>query len=389
MSLDQYIPKEELVNVSVTSVLNFSVFITIALAIMSLFLRKGRLVRKVGPSCIMYLLMALIIRMFIPIEIKLAQEIPVVDVLSPLFRVLNYSINIFGIIVLRVYHILFVVWILGAVIAILCKLVSYRKIRRYTSVLPLTDSEEIIKRIGNDTFADLLNTVKVAYSNEVNSPYLIGFFNPLIVLPTIDYTDEQLKYVVIHELMHAKNKDIFWKILVDILCTVFWWNPIFSYLRDQLFKMIEIRNDREIIKDFDDNEIVGYLECLMNTAIHVAGKDVLFSVSFSRSDFEELRLRMGMVSENRKYSRVTQIVLTIFTCVIIMLTTLYIVEPITFPTEEELDGGVLLSEENTFLVETSEGYDVYVDDEYLFTTNDLRPFWRVPIYESIEEALSD
>lgn len=387
--LDHYIPSEELVQISLASVFNVSIVITVALVIMSLFLRKGRLVRIVGPSCIIYLLMALNIRMFIPIEFKFAQEIPVLDVLSPIFNLLTFPIKLGNLLVVKVYHLLLLIWLGGAFISITLKLVSYRKIRKYTSILPVSDTVGIKERIGTSSINDLLDTVKVAYSNEVGSPYLIGFFKPLIVLPMVDYTDEQLRYVVAHELMHAKNKDIFWKILADILCTVFWWNPIFGFLRDQLFKMIEIRNDREIIKDLNDHEIVGYLECLMNTAIHVSGKDVLFSVSFSRSDFEELYLRMGLVSENRRYSKRIQTILTILVLSVITLTSVAIVEPASLPSEEELDGGVILDGENTFLVEMKDGYDVYVYDEYLFTTNDLRPFWGVPIYDSVEEALND
>lgn len=389
MSLDQYIPKEELVNISLTSVLNFSIFITIALVIMSLFLRKGRLVRKVGPSCIIYLLMALIIRMFIPIELKFANEIAVFKVFPVVFRTLKYSINIFGIVSVKIYEILLFIWIVGALFSILIKLISYRKIRRYTSILPVTDKHVIKERLGNSDFTEMLDTIKVAYSKEVGSPYLIGFFKPLIVLPLVDYTDEQLRYVIAHELMHAKNKDIFWKILSDVLCTVFWWNPIFNFLRDELFKMIEIRNDRQIIKDLNDHQIVEYLECLMNTAIHVSGKDVLFSVSFSRSDFEELQLRMGMVSENRKYSKKAQVILSSLVISVILLASSFVFEPISLPKSEELDGGVLLNEENTFLVEIDDGYEVYVYDEYLFTTNDLRPFYDVPIYNSLEEAIND
>ena len=389
MSLDQYIPKEELVNISLTSVMNFSVFITIALVIMSIFLRKGKLVRKVGPSCIMYLLMALIIRMFIPIEVKFAREIGIIDILTPLYKALNYKIELGYFLAIRVYEILFSIWVSGVVISIIIKFVSYKKIRRYTSVLPKTDTNEIKQRLGESNVLDLLDSVKVAYSKEVGSPYLIGFFKPLIVLPLVEYTDEQLKYIIAHELMHAKNKDIFWKILADILCTIFWWNPIFGFLRDQLFKMIEIRNDREIIKDLGDHEIIGYLECLMNTAIHLSGKNVLFSVSFSKSDFEELKLRMDLVAKNKKYSKKMQIIVTTIVIMVLLLTSMFIIEPITTPSEEQLDGGVRLDSSNTFLIECEDGYEVYVYDEYLFLTNDLRPFFDVPIYESLEEALSD
>lgn len=389
MSLDQYIPKEELVNISLTSVLNFSVFITIALVIMSLFLRKDKLVRIVGPSCVMYLLMALIIRMFIPIEVKLAYEIGILDILTPLYRALNCVINIGNIFTVKIYEVFLYIWISGAVISVIIKIISYKKVRRYTSILPKTDANDIKYRLGESNFSDLLDIVKVAYSKEVGSPYLIGFFKPLIVLPMVEYTDEQLKYIVAHELMHAKNKDVFWKILSDILCTVFWWNPIFNFLRDQLFKMIEIRNDREIIKDLNDHEVVEYLECLMNTAIHVSGKDVLFSVSFSKCDFDELKLRMELIARNRKYSKRMQIILTTMVVAVLILTSAFIIEPISYPSEEELDGGVLLNEENTFLVEAEDGYAVYVYDEYLFTTNDLRPFRDVPIYKTLEEAISD
>lgn len=389
MPLDQYIPKEELISISLVSWLNVSVFITIAIAITGLFFENGRLVRKVGPNYIIYLLMALIIRMFIPVEFKYAVEIPCLRMLSPLHHFLKSPVRIGDLLVIKVYQIGFIIWFVGVFIAILLKLIAYRKIRRYVSVLPVTNADDIKERLGDSGFTEMLDSVKVAYSKEVRSPYLIGFFKPLIVLPMVEYTDDQLRYIIAHELMHAKNKDIVWKVLVDILCTVFWWNPIFNYLRNQLFKMIEIRNDREIIKEFDEHEIVGYLECLMNTAANVSGKDVIFSLAFSKSNFEELQLRMVLVSENRNYSRRAQRILTAIAIFVVVIASSFVIQPSSFPNEEEAEGGVPLTSENTFLIRLEEGYAIYVNEEYVCVTNDIRPFWDVPIYDSLEEALHD
>ena len=53
---------------------------------------------------------------------------------------------------------------------------------------------------------------------------------------------------------------------------------------------------------------------------------------------------------------------------------------------ETVEGGVMTTEENTYLIKSGNEYKVYIYGEYMDTVDDLLGYDDIPIYNSLEEA---
>jgi beta-lactamase regulating signal transducer with metallopeptidase domain len=56
--------------------------------------------------------------------------------------------------------------------------------------------------------------------NGLSSPALIGFINHKIILPNKDYNQEEIKWILRHELIHLKRKDNLLKLLLMIASAI-------------------------------------------------------------------------------------------------------------------------------------------------------------------------
>lgn len=227
---------------------------------------------------------------------------------------------------------------------------------------------------------------KVVNHKEYGSPYLIGVRTPCLILPKADYQDEQIRYIVLHEIMHVRNKDIIWKMAIDLLCTVFWWNPVFKYLKKELFRLIEMRNDMQIAASLSEEEQIQYMECLKDTAVQLSGQDIAFGVGFSHSDFKELKMRMELLADNQAYSHWHRIIFSLIVGGLLVVSTTVIIQPYSYNEVEGIGTVTPITDENTFLIKNGELYDVYVDGEYLYTTDEIEPFYDVNIYNNTKEV---
>lgn len=80
-----------------------------------------------------------------------------------------------------------------------------------------------------------------------------GFFTPKIYMPKIHFSDEELYYILSHEYYHFLNRDIWIKLFIYIICSIFWFNPFIHILKTNLIHMLEIRCDNKVISDKTEN----------------------------------------------------------------------------------------------------------------------------------------
>ena len=66
----------------------------------------------------------------------------------------------------------------------------------------LSDCEEKLK---------IKTRVELSCNPLLASPMLIGFFRPRIILPVGEWEDKELSYIFVHELVHYKQRDMFYK----------------------------------------------------------------------------------------------------------------------------------------------------------------------------------
>ena len=369
-------------DLTISSVTTMCLLNSILILILCLFFKIDYILKKIGPRCIIVIFLFIIIRMFIPLEFPYTYSVRIEDILTPFRRLFTFSI-ITSPIEIMVWHVLIAIWLVGIAVCLVRKAAKYRTCLRTIALLQEEQWGDICKdyNFELEDFEELKN-IRLVYCQHFDSPYLVGLGNPYLILPYKRYSNEEFHYIVLHELMHVRNKDIIWKGLIDLLCVAFWWNPVIYLLKKELSKLIEMRNDMQILSILSEEEKVSYMKCLKSTALDLAGKDMAFGVSFNRSDLKELDKRMKLIVNDNKFSRWLQVILCVIVCFLLIGTSAIIIEPYSYDADE----GIAVTAENTYLVINGDEYDVYINGEYFFSTNDISSFLDVKIYNSLEEA---
>lgn len=161
-----------------------------------------------------------------------------------------------------VFDLLRWIWYLGTILILLHYLIQYAKIARYFGEMPLqrnSRAAQIVDTIWNGSKKpDILQTATV------KTPCCFGILRKKIIIPDKRYTEEQLRFILLHECSHLKNNDILVKNLINILCALYWWNPCVYLLKKDLSQSLEIRCDLTAVKELDNQLKGDYLAVILS-----------------------------------------------------------------------------------------------------------------------------
>ncbi len=126
-------------------------------------------------------------------------------------------------------------WLVVALILFIRKITVYQDFVKYIQAGCVEVADiDLLERFGKLVERKRINTTVELYTNNlISSPLLIGFFRPCIVLPTVDLPPANFDYIILHELMHFKRRDMFYKWLVQFTLCIHWFNPFVYLMRDR------------------------------------------------------------------------------------------------------------------------------------------------------------
>ena len=140
------------------------------------------------------------------------------------------------------------VWIIGAISLLL-----------YTAITDL--------RLRRKVAASLHMGSNVYLCDEIDSPFVLGIFQPKIFLPS-DMDRTQVDSVLRHERAHIARRDPLWKIVGFVLLSVFWFNPLLWVAYILFGRDIELACDERVLKDMGTLEKKKYAEALLYCGVH-------------------------------------------------------------------------------------------------------------------------
>lgn len=141
-----------------------------------------------------------------------------------------------------------VLWLLGAAAILLYGGVSYLILRRQVGAcIRLQD--------------------RVYLCDEIASPFVLGFFRPRIYIPS-GLSGETMEYVLLHENVHIRRRDHWWKPLGYCLLAVYWFNPLMWVAYILLCRDIEQSCDEKVISQMSSQDKKGYSQALISCSAH-------------------------------------------------------------------------------------------------------------------------
>ena len=226
------------------------------------------------------------------------------------------------------YVCLFFIWSALALVLFVRKVTVYQGFIQYIKAGNKEVSDIKILNLLSDCEEKLKIKTRVELSCNplLASPMLIGFFRPRIILPAHEWEDKELSYIFVHELIHYKQRDMFYKWLIQIVVCVHWFNPFVYLLEKEVNKSCELSCDEKVISVLDDTARREYGDILISfLKSNNLYKSSLASVTLTEGA-EQLKERLGAIMKFRKKSKVIIAITTIFTvaaCVCFFVTGAY------------------------------------------------------------------
>ena len=96
-----------------------------------------------------------------------------------------------------------------------------------------------------------------------SSPMMIGLIKPQILLPTDELGEDELRFILKHELVHYKRKDLLYKSLVLVATAIHWFNPVVYLIARAVNTLCETSCDDEIVRNANEDTRQKYSETII------------------------------------------------------------------------------------------------------------------------------
>lgn len=340
---------------SLSSVLSTLFLTSIMMLLSGWFLKSNRFVRFFGPQTAMVLLGAVIVRLVLPLEFPFTVTIPIRKMYTTVYAFFNMEIRI-GESVLTFYQILLAVWILGSAAALLQKGTVFHRTRKKVGELVRLGEDRRVFLEGEllQEFPELKTACILKVDLRI-SPMLMGMKRPVILLPDYPFTQEELRYVLGHEALHIRHRDLWRNYLMEGLSCLYWWNFFLRRLQSSVFEMIEIKNDMALTRSLSQREKEVYMSCLAKISVFANEEKAPGVLSFTKKGIRTLERRFNFIVHNRGTGRIQKAAALLGAGLMVFLTASVVFEPM-FPPPP---GTKEFTSKDTYAVLRDGCYDVY------------------------------
>ena len=174
------------------------------------------------------------------------------------------------------------VWIIGSLIFIFVHLISYshykRQVLKNGKMIKETRILSQIFRLKRELH--IRRTVCVMEYDEAESPMIIGFIKPVLVLPKEQYNSEDLFFILKHELVHFKRGDVYLKLLFVTANAVHWFNPIIWIMQKEAVIDMELSCDERVTQGTSFELRKAYTETLLSMLHKQCVRKTVLSTQF-------------------------------------------------------------------------------------------------------------
>lgn len=161
-----------------------------------------------------------------------------------------------------------ILWIIGILVMVFAVIganvrfsLRHRKMFQFKDAGALSLLDECRRELG------VKKQVPILLDPKTGTPLLFGLLRPRI-LASKDMlqrlSDEEKRYIFLHELMHFKRKDIFINWITAIIKCIYWFNPVLWYACLRIKEDCEFSCDESVLGILDPMEYKRYGQTILN-----------------------------------------------------------------------------------------------------------------------------
>lgn len=254
-----------------------------------LIFRNRKIMFRLGLPLLVGFVILTCVRMIFPVELlSISHNVYLPDLLSTIVgetrRVRFFHDTVSW------WNIFVIVWGCG----ILYSLLQYIKrnydcqkyIREHAVILSESSIPmQVLTQIKSETTKKGVQKISLLALPPLKSPVIYGLRRPCILIPdALKLSENEWRYVLLHEVNHYLHKDLYIKFLLHIICMIYWWNPFCRFLKNDTDTILEMRIDQTLANN--STHTAEYLSCLLKTASYQIENPISipdFSINFCDS----------------------------------------------------------------------------------------------------------
>ena len=145
---------------------------------------------------------------------------------------------------------LFAIYAAGVIVFLAKYLISYLRLRSalskgHNSSAEITEQVEVVAQQLN------VRPCRVIAVEGLPSAFVSGIFNPVLAVPANQDIDDK---ILMHELFHLKSHDTIWSVVICVLRSLHWCNPLIAYCAGCASNDMEARCDQYVLEQLEGEE---------------------------------------------------------------------------------------------------------------------------------------
>ncbi|HDE4986953.1 TPA: beta-lactam sensor/signal transducer BlaR1 [Staphylococcus aureus] len=217
-----------------------------------------------------------------------------------------------------------VIWIVLVIILsfkFLNSLLYLKYLKKQSLYLNEKEKNKINKILFNHQYK---RNIVIRKAESIHSPTTFWYGKYIILIPSLYFksiNDKKLKYIILHEYAHAKNRDTLHLIIFNIFSIAISYNPLIQIVKRKMIHDNEVEADRFVLNNINKNEFKSYAEAIMDSVLKTPffNKNILSHSFNGKKSLLKRRLINIKEANLKKQSKLILIFICIFTFFIMII----------------------------------------------------------------------
>ncbi len=156
-----------------------------------------------------------------------------------------------GIPPLSMWEIGFFLWLAGVVLILVYHIWRHSRfmkmVKRWSEAGAAPEILQLLDTLKQEQ--NIKDQIEYKICPGISSPMMVGFFHPVILMPSIQLSENELTFILRHELTHFKRHDLWYKTIVLAATVLHWFNPIVYFMARATSVQCEIACDALVLEN--------------------------------------------------------------------------------------------------------------------------------------------
>lgn len=368
-------------NVSLSTVINTTIISSIFICIAVPLIRFGITDKRVKLYAVSFLCVMTVLRLFMPLEFSFTRSIYIMNLWNGLYSILNNSYLHFFHFDISYKYTLILLWFIGFLCKLAHTLCKRKKIISTVNMLPKSADPYAVHALENcNARFHQSKPCRLLTASHISSPFIMGILSPVIVIPDMRLDEKEWEYIFMHELCHFYKGHLLFQFLMEILASLYFWNPLVLLLNRQLPRLYEFNADEKVCSSLNSLQKIDYSHCLLKVLHWQAEQSKTHTpgISFASSD---LSARIKRTTDTRQTSRTICLNHLFLAGMISLFILSYFI--ILEPIHNIDDPNIMDASDFYYRLNENGTYDLFRahDNEYILTTDQIFDE-QIPIKEN-------